>query len=128
MVTINIKKKDLFLITAVVVFLIGAGAIIAYNPGGTANPSVLGHSANEISGMIVGGCSFACDKGSANFAACTGTWGAGNCASGGGTVCQKSPSRCSCSSGTLTYIGNDQSWSSAYQFDTMRLQFLCINP
>ena len=45
MVTINIQKKDLFLISAIAVFLIGAGIVIAY--GGN-NPSVMGHSFSEI--------------------------------------------------------------------------------
>ena len=45
---IHFKKKDLFLITAIFIFIVGSGIIIAYNPGGTATPSVLGHSMNEI--------------------------------------------------------------------------------
>jgi hypothetical protein len=47
-ININIQKKDLFLISALVVFLIGTGIIIAYNPGGTTNPAIVGHSLNEL--------------------------------------------------------------------------------
>jgi hypothetical protein len=46
MVTINIQKKDLFLIVAVVVFIAASFYVIAYNSG--ASPSVMGHSLEEI--------------------------------------------------------------------------------
>jgi len=42
---INIKKKDLFIIIAAFVFLVGTGIIIAY--GGT-TPAAVGHSLGEI--------------------------------------------------------------------------------
>ena len=45
MVTINIQKKDLYLIAAVAIFLVGSGIVIAY--GGT-SPSVMGHSYGEV--------------------------------------------------------------------------------
>ncbi len=51
MVTINIQKKDLWLLSAIMIFLIGITYIIAYNPTGTGGtPSVMGHSADEIEG------------------------------------------------------------------------------
>lgn len=50
MVMINIQKKDLFLVLAIVVFMTGVGIIIAYNPTGTGGtPSIMGHSIDEIS-------------------------------------------------------------------------------
>lgn len=60
MVVINIKKKDLYLISALFIFLIGSGYVIAYNPGGTGNPAVMGHSFNELEGVqarVIGNCS-----------------------------------------------------------------------
>jgi hypothetical protein len=47
MVNVNLKiqKKDLFLIAAIFVFMVGAGIIIAF--GGN-NPQVMGHSLSEI--------------------------------------------------------------------------------
>jgi len=121
-ITINVSRKDIYLFSAIFIFLIGVGAIIAY--GGN-SPTIVGHSASEISGMIVGGCSVACDQGSSTFANCAGSWGSGVCSTSG-SACKSG--HCSCSMGTLTYIANDQSWSSKYAFDTMRLQYLCINP
>lgn len=50
MVMINIQKKDLFLMLAIVVFMTGVGIVISYNPSGTGGtPSVMGHSIDEIS-------------------------------------------------------------------------------
>ncbi len=43
-INLNIQKKDLWLISAIMVFLIGVGFVIAYNSG---NPSVHGHDAGE---------------------------------------------------------------------------------
>ena len=51
MVTINIRKKDTFLLTAILVAIIGVGVVIAYNsnwetsPG---TPSVHGHTPDEL--------------------------------------------------------------------------------
>lgn len=44
MVTINIQKKDLWLLAAVVVFLTGGVYVIAY---GSNNPQLHGHDASE---------------------------------------------------------------------------------
>ena len=55
MISINIQKKDLFLIAAMVVFLVGVGFVVAYNsnwntdaPADHANPAVMGHSPDEF--------------------------------------------------------------------------------
>ncbi len=48
MIQINIKKKDLWLLTAIMVFVIATGYVIAWNPSGIATPSAMGHSYNEI--------------------------------------------------------------------------------
>ena len=57
MVNINIQKKDLWLLSAIMVFLVGVAVIVAYNPSGTGGtPSIMGHSADEIEGG--GGISF----------------------------------------------------------------------
>ena len=45
---VNIEKRHLFLILAMLVGLVGVAFVIAYNPGGTANPAVFGHSFNEV--------------------------------------------------------------------------------
>jgi len=51
MVNINIQKKDLWLLSAIMVFLVGVGFVISYNPSGTGGaPSIMGHSADEIEG------------------------------------------------------------------------------
>ena len=49
MVTINIQKKDLWLFSAIMVFLVGVGFVVAYNSGGPA--STIGHSADELDGV-----------------------------------------------------------------------------
>lgn len=53
MVTINIEKRHLFLLTAVFVFLVGVGLVIGYvsNPGAVPNP---GHSLSQIQGYFQG--------------------------------------------------------------------------
>ena len=51
MVKINLKieKKDLWLLSAIVVFMVGVGFVIAYNAGFSGGtPSVMGHSSDEI--------------------------------------------------------------------------------
>ena len=51
MVSIHIQKKDLWLLSAIMVFLVGVVYIIAYNPSGTGgNPAIMGHSADEVEG------------------------------------------------------------------------------
>ncbi len=56
MVTINIQKKDLWLIAAVVVLLVGAGVVVAYNDAWTtASPNVAsthGHSPDELEVVV----------------------------------------------------------------------------
>ncbi len=47
MVTINIKNRDLYLISAIFIFLIGSGIVVAYNSN-PANPAVMGHTVDEI--------------------------------------------------------------------------------
>ena len=42
---VDIKKKDLWLISAIFVFLVGVGVVIAWDSG---NPVVMGHTANEL--------------------------------------------------------------------------------
>jgi len=55
MINIQIKKKDLWLLSAIFIFLVGVGFIVAYNPSGTGgNPAIMGHSADEIEGLEVG--------------------------------------------------------------------------
>jgi len=46
MVTFNIEKKDLWLISTIFVFMVGVGVVIAYNSGGP--PSTFGHSSEEV--------------------------------------------------------------------------------
>ncbi len=52
MINFSIEKKDLLILSAVLVFLIGAGFAIAY---GTSNPAIMGHTAGEIEGMAIQG-------------------------------------------------------------------------
>ena len=50
-INIHIEKKDLWLLSAIVVFLVGVGFIIAYNPNWKSNPgapAVMGHTPDEI--------------------------------------------------------------------------------
>jgi len=55
MVNINIQKKDLWLLSIIMVFFVGVTYIIAYNPAGTGGtPSVMGHSADEVEGVGFG--------------------------------------------------------------------------
>ena len=52
MVTFNIEKKNIYLLAAIMVFLVGTGIVIAYTQGDdTANPAVMGHTADEIEGL-----------------------------------------------------------------------------
>ena len=48
-ININIQKKDLWLISAIAVFLVGVGVVIAFNPGlSGGDASTMGHSSDEI--------------------------------------------------------------------------------
>ena len=47
-ININIKKKDLWLLSAIMIFLIGVGYVVAY--GGN-QPIVMGHSFGELEGV-----------------------------------------------------------------------------
>jgi len=55
-ININIQKKDLWLIAAVVVLLVGAGVVVAYNAAWTtSSPNIAsthGHSPDEIELVI----------------------------------------------------------------------------
>ena len=44
-INISIQKKDLWLLSAIMIFLIGVGYVIAWNSG---NPAIMGHSYNEL--------------------------------------------------------------------------------
>jgi hypothetical protein len=52
MVTINIQKKDLFLLSAIMIFLVAIGYVVAYNSGQPAN--VIGHDLGELEGVQAG--------------------------------------------------------------------------
>lgn len=47
-INIKIEKKELWLIAAIIVFLVGVGYVIAYDPSGSGNPAIMGHSLNEL--------------------------------------------------------------------------------
>jgi hypothetical protein len=48
-INFNIQKKDLWLLSAIMVFLIGVGYVVAYNPSGAGGiPSTMGHSVDEM--------------------------------------------------------------------------------
>ncbi len=51
MINIKIQKKDLWLLAAIFVFLVGVGYVIAWGSG---QPSVHGHDAGEIEGAGFG--------------------------------------------------------------------------
>ena len=56
-INLKIQKKDVWLIAAIIVFLVGVGYVIAYNSG--ASPSIMGHSIEELENVqqrIVGTC------------------------------------------------------------------------
>ncbi len=48
MVNINIQKKDLWLLSAIMVFLVGVAVVVAYGSG---QPTVHGHDAGEVEGL-----------------------------------------------------------------------------
>lgn len=54
MVSLNIKfdKKDLWLVSAIFIFLVGVGFVVAWDSN---NPILHGHTANEIEGGVGGG-------------------------------------------------------------------------
>lgn len=47
MVNINIQKKDLWLLSAIMIFLVGVAFVVAYGSG---QPTVHGHDAGEVEG------------------------------------------------------------------------------
>jgi len=49
---VDIKKKDLWLVSAIFVFLVGVGVVVAWDSN---NPALHGHTANEILGNLSGG-------------------------------------------------------------------------
>ena len=48
MVTIDLKKRDLWILTALIFFLIGVGLVIGFGDYKTGNPKVMGHSSDEV--------------------------------------------------------------------------------
>jgi len=52
-ITINIKKKQLFIISLIVVFLVGVSFVFAYD-WSSGNPSIMGHTSNEVDVRIDG--------------------------------------------------------------------------
>jgi hypothetical protein len=66
MVTINIQKKDLFLISAIAVFLIGAGIVIATG----SSPVINGHDASEVKGTVTGACQYTCTMDTGTIESC----------------------------------------------------------
>lgn len=61
-INIQIQKKDLWLLSAIFVFLIGVGYVIAYGSG---DPTVHGHDAGEIQG--IGGGVSSCPSGTTQY-------------------------------------------------------------
>jgi len=56
---INIQKKDLWLLSAVMIFLLAVGYVLAYTQDGSGTPSIMGHSIDELEGVqkeITGSC------------------------------------------------------------------------
>ena len=51
MVNINIQKKDLWLLSAIMVFLVGVAVVVAYGSG---DSTVHGHDAGEVEGVGFG--------------------------------------------------------------------------
>ena len=50
---VDIKKKDLWLLSAIIVFMVGVGFVMAWTyPGETAVPSIHGHTSDEINGGL----------------------------------------------------------------------------
>jgi len=129
MVIVNIQKKDLFLITAIAIFLIGSGIVIAY--GGT-QPSVVGHSSREVSGTVLGACNVICDPGSSKYSGCVDYWGGAVC---NGQVdvssCDSGLTRCTCPAGSVGHVmgrsytyGYFGTWTGSNQ--VMAYQILCV--
>lgn len=54
-INIKVEKKHLYLISAIMIFLVGVGVVIALNSG---NYLIHGHTADEIEGGVGGGVSF----------------------------------------------------------------------
>ena len=58
-INLNIQKKDLWLLSAVFVFLLGVGFVVAYNvawqEGDPNIANIHGHSPDEIEGGVGGG-------------------------------------------------------------------------
>jgi hypothetical protein len=53
-ININFKKKDLFLVLTIGIFVIGMGFVIAFNANRTGgNPAIMGHSADEIDMSLI---------------------------------------------------------------------------
>ncbi|MEK6932164.1 MAG: hypothetical protein AABW56_00005 [Nanoarchaeota archaeon] len=53
MVIVDLKKRDLWILTALIFFLIGVGLVIGFGDYKTGNPKVIGHSSDEI--MVLDG-------------------------------------------------------------------------
>jgi len=73
MVTINIQKKDLYLVAAIFVFIVGVGFVIATNSGSS---SINGHTADEVymPGALCGMTSWTQNGANSIGAYCMGTY------------------------------------------------------
>ena len=56
----NIEKKYAYAIIGLIILGLGILIVNAYNPGGTTNPAVFGHSVNEIQGVARSGTLSSC--------------------------------------------------------------------
>src|SRR3989344_1803589 len=45
---VNFQKKDLWLLSAIIIFIVGVGYVIAWGSG---NPQLQGHDASELTGV-----------------------------------------------------------------------------
>ncbi len=78
-INIRIKRKDFWLFSVIIVFLIGIGFVVAYTLDGSGTPSIHGHSIDELEGVGSGGGAagfvYYCNKAGTGVNECTDSGG-----------------------------------------------------
>jgi len=140
----DIGKEQIHFLAIFFIALLSVSAVRAFN-WGSSNPSVLGHTANEVAieingtatnlqqfvddeDIVIGGCEEVCNEPSTAYYECRQAWGV--------AVCGSEPYQsncgteglidCTCTKGTKIVASEYYTWSNAGGGRAYSKQFLCV--